>query len=240
MRLSRRFVLAVIAAVLSLPVFGKVSARADQPMRIGVIGSGALGLTVGGLWVQAGHEVMFASRNPDELAQMVKRLGGGASVGSPREAAEFGDAVLFAVPYAALPRLGRELHGALAGKVVLDATNPSGHDDDLSREAMTEGVGPTSAKYLPGVLLVRAFSAVDAISVATSARRSDGKLGVPVAGDDDGAVDLAAQLVRDAGCEPVVVGDLASAKIFQRGAPGFRANTNAPFLRDLLDLPEAR
>jgi predicted dinucleotide-binding enzyme len=83
------------------------------------------------------------------------------------------------------------------------------------REANANGVGRTSAKYLPGTRLVRAFSAVDATAVDASAGRQSDRLGVPLAGDDAQAVQVAAQLVRDAGCEPVVVGDLAAATRFQ-------------------------
>ena len=94
-----------------------------------------------------------------------------------------------------------------------------------------------SAKLLPGTRLVRAFSAVDATAVAASAGRSSGKLGVPLlAGDDAQAVQIAAQLVLDAGCEPVIVGDLAEARSFQRGNPAFRANTTALELRRLLGI----
>jgi predicted dinucleotide-binding enzyme len=204
-------------------------------MRIGVIGAGSLGGTVGRLWVQAGHEVLFSSRNPEELASMVRELGPRAQAGTPRQAAEFGAVVLFAVPYGALPQLGQDLREALRGKIVLDACNPApGSDDALAREAVANGVGPTSAKYLPGVRLVRAFSAVDASAIAASAGRQSGKLGVPLAADDAQAVQVAEELVRDAGCEPVVVGDLASARRFQRGAPAFRANTTVPELRRLL------
>jgi hypothetical protein len=63
---------------------------------------------------------------------------------------------------------------------------------------------------------------------------------VPIAGDDAEAVQVAAQLVRDAGCEPVVVGNLSAAKSFQRGGPGFRANTTALELRRRLGLPEGK
>ena len=127
----------------------------------------------------------------------------------------------------------------LRGKIVLDACNPSsGSGSALARDAQANGVGQTSAKYLPGTRLVRAFSAVDATAVAASAGRQSGKLGVPLAGDDAQAVRAAAQLVRDAGCEPVVVGNLAAATRFQRGGPGFRASTTAPELRRLLGVPE--
>ena len=172
---------------------------------------------------------------------MTRQLGPRASAGTSREAADFGSVLLFAVPYGALPQLGRDLQEVIHGKIVLDACNPApGTDDALAREAMADGVAQTSAKYLPGTRLVRAFSAVDASAIAASASRQSGKLGVPVAGDDAQAVQVAAQLVRDAGCEPVVVGNLAAARSFQRGGPGFRANTTVPELRRLLGLPEGK
>ena len=245
MSFSRRSALGILAAFAALqalaPRKGRAAQAAPQPLRIGVIGAGSQGGTVGRLWVQAGHEVLFSSRHPDELVAMTRPLGPRASVGTPRQAAAFGAVVLFAVPYDALPQLGQELQAELRGKIVLDATNPGpGSDTALAREAMANGVGQTSTKYLPGTRLVRAFSAVDAWAVAASAGRQSGKLGVPVAGDDAQAVEVAAQLVRDAGCEPVVVGNLVAATSFQRGGPGFRVNTTAPELRRLLGLPEGK
>jgi 8-hydroxy-5-deazaflavin:NADPH oxidoreductase len=241
MPLSRRFVLGALAAFASLQALVPGRGRAAQPMRIGIIGAGSLGGTIVRLWVQAGHEVLFSSRHPDELVSMTRQLGPRASAGTPRQAAEFAIIVLIAVPYGALPQLGRDLQEVLRGKIVLDASNPApGSDDALAREAMANGVAQTSAKYLPGTRLVRAFSAVDASAVAASAGRQSGKLAVPVAGDDAQAVQVAVQLVRDAGCEPLVVGNLAAASSFQRGGPGFRANTTAPELRRLLGLPEGK
>jgi predicted dinucleotide-binding enzyme len=245
MLFSRRSALVILAAFAALqaiaPRKGRAAQAAAQPLRIGIIGAGSQGGTVGRLWVQAGHEVLFSSRHPDELVSMTRPLGPRASVGTPRQAAAFGSVVLFAVPYDTLPQLGQDLHAELRGKIVLDATNPGpGSNNALAKEAMANGVGQTSAKYLPGTRLVRAFSAVDASAVAASASRQSGKLAVPVAGDDAEAVQLAAQLVRDAGCEPVVVGNLAAASSFQRGGSGFRANTTAPELRRLLGLPEGK
>lgn len=238
MPFSRRSALGALAALGAFPAAAPVRAQPAQPMRIGVVGAGSLGGTVGRLWVEAGHEVLFSSRHPEELASMVRRLGPRASAGTPREAAGFGPAVLVAVPYAALPRLGQELQDALRGKVVLDACNDSpSRDDPVGREALANGLGLTSAKLLPGTRLVRAFSAVDASAVAASSRRQGGTLGVPLAGDDAQAVQLAAQLVRDAGCEPVVVGGMAAASRFERGTPVFRANATAPELRRLLGVP---
>jgi hypothetical protein len=241
MPFSRRFILGALTALAAFQALVPHKGGAAEPLRIGVIGAGSLGGTVGRLLVQAGHEVLFSSRHPEELAAMTRQLGPRASAGTPRQAAEFGSVVLVAVPYEALPELGRELQDVLRGKIVLDASNPPpGSENALTKEAMAAGVGQTSAKYLPGTRLVRAFSAVDASAVAASAGRQTGKLGVPVAGDDAEAVQVAAQVVRDAGCEPVVVGNLAAATSFQRGGPGFRANTTAPELRRRLGLPEGK
>ena len=197
-----------------------------KPMRIGVIGAGSLGGTVGRVLVQAGHEVKFSSRHPGELGSITRELGRRASSGTAREAAEFGTVLLCAVLYDALPELGRDLQNAIRGKVVLDACNPlGGSESALAREAMANGVGPTSAKLLPGARLVRAFSAVDATAVETSFKGQSEKLGVPLAGDNSDSVQVAAQLVRDAGCQPVIVGNLAAAKSFQRAAARVSART---------------
>jgi predicted dinucleotide-binding enzyme len=187
--------------------------------------------------VQAGHEVLFSSRHPEELVPMTRELGPRARAGTPHEAAEFGTVLLFAVPYEALPELGRDLQETIHGKIVLDACNARG-DTPLTKETEANGVGVTSAKLLAGTRLVRAFSAVDATAVAASFKGQSDKLGVPLASDDPDAMQVAAELVRDAGCEPVIVGDLAAGKKFERGSPGFRANTTGPKLRSQLGLPE--
>jgi 8-hydroxy-5-deazaflavin:NADPH oxidoreductase len=241
---------AMAAAMLSLystgiraaqPAENQGGAQPAKSMRIGVIGAGSLGGTVGRVLVQAGYEVKFSSRHPEELASLTHDLGSRASTGTPREAAAFGKVLLFAVPYEALPQLGRDLKDDIRGKVVLDACNVSSRTDSaLAGEVQANGAGLTSAKLLPGSRLVRAFSAVDATQVEASFKHEREKLGVPLAGDDAAAVEIAVQLVRDAGCEPVIVGKLAACKSFDRDGPGWRANTTAPNLRRLLGVGEGK
>jgi 8-hydroxy-5-deazaflavin:NADPH oxidoreductase len=202
-------------------------------MRIGVIGAGWLGGTVGRLWVRSGHQVLFSSRHPERFANLARELGSRALTGSVADAAAFGPLVLIATPYAALPTIGRDHHKALQGKIVLDATNPS-PSDPLGRDAGLDGVGQISARLLPGSRLVRVFGAVDASAIEASAAGRGEPLAVPLAGDDPEAVETAILLVRDAGCEALLVGDLASARSFQRHGPGFRANTGLTRLRRLL------
>ena len=206
--------------------------------RIGVVGSGRLGGTVGALWVKAGHPVMFSSRHPDELKDMVARLGSLASAGSVQQAIAFGDVVLIAVPYAALPKIGDEHRDALKGKVVLDACNAVASRDgaELRTEVDQSGIGVTSQKYLPGARVVRAFNTLSSGILAREANRADPRLAIPIAGDDRAAVDVVAKLVRDAGFEPVVVGKLKDASRFQQGAPGYGQNVTAVELRRTLSL----
>jgi predicted dinucleotide-binding enzyme len=199
--------------------------------------AGWLGGTVGRLWVKAGHKVLFSSRNVEQQRQAVARLGPNALAGSVEEAAAFGEVVLVAVPYRTLGGIGETLSEVLAGKIVLDACNPYTPDPPaLICEIEAGGVAIASARLLPGTRLVRAFSAVDATAIEASANGRGERLGVPLAGDDAEAVAMAEQLVRDAGCDPVVVGDLAAARRFQRGGAGFRAHLPGPALRRALQL----
>lgn len=233
MPMTRRTALVAMTVFAAVPSLGfgteggSGGGTPDKPLRIGVIGAGWLGGTVGRCWVKAGHEVLFSTRHPDELEAWVKPLGPRASCGTPQQAAEFGDILLIAVPYEAIPELAKTLGAQMRGKIVLDACNPSASSNSaLAKEALANGAAVTTAKYLAGARVVRAFSAVDATSVEASFSASDDKLGVPIASDDVTALQVVAQLVRDAGCAPVVVGNLAQAVSFQRGGPGFRANTS--------------
>jgi 8-hydroxy-5-deazaflavin:NADPH oxidoreductase len=201
-------------------------------LRIGTIGAGRIGGTLGGLWVRAGHPVMFSSKDPQEGEALAARLGPLARAGSVAEAIAFGEVVLLAVPYGAMPEIGREYGEALKGKIVIDAGNAiAGRDGPIADEADREGIGLTSQKYLPGTRLVRAFNTIGYTILASEAARADPKLPIPIAGDDAEAVKVAAALVHDAGFEPVVAGGLADARRFQRGAPGYGPSANAAELR---------
>jgi len=205
---------------------------------IGVIGSGRIGGTIGGLWVKAGHPVLFSSRHPEELKDMVAGLGPLARAGTVAEAIAFGDALFIAVPYGALPQIGKDYAPALKGKIVLDACNAvAPRDGALAEEAQRNGIGTTSQKYLPGTRLVRAFNSMSYMIFARDAHRPDPKLAIPIAGDDLAAVQVAAGLVRDAGFDPVIVGNLADANRFALGAPGSHQEVSAAELKQKLSLP---
>jgi predicted dinucleotide-binding enzyme len=243
---SRRHFLQAAGAAAAGLAFGRLPLAAQgaavpqttRPMKIGIIGSGQQGGSLGLLWAKAGHEILFSSRHPDELADLVASAGPKARAGLPQEAAAFGDVVLIAVPYGALPQVGRDYAAIMKGKVVIELGNPrEDRDGPMAAEAMKKGTGIASAEYLPGVRLVRALNALSSVQVEREAHRSGELLGVPVAGDDPAAVAVAVQLVQDAGFEPVVVGGLARAKEFDRNSAVYVKGMTARQIRETLGLP---
>jgi len=237
----RVVVLASAGMLVSASLSGTRSASGQtapaSKLKIGVIGAGHIGSTVGGLWIKAGHPVLFSSRHPEELNGLVANLGSLARNGTVEQAIQFGDVVFIAVPYGALPNIGLGYAKPLAGKIVLDANNavPS-RDGPIAEEVEHNGIGITSQKYLPGTRLVRAFNTLAYSILAREANRPEPRLAIPIAGDDAEAMRIAAALVRDAGFDPVVVGKLADASRFQRGAPGYGQNVSAAELRQRLSL----
>jgi len=217
---------------------GSALGQERDKVRIGVIGSGHIGGTIGGLWVKNGHEVMFSSRHPEELKDLVAGLGPNAQSGTVQQVIDVGDVLFVAVPYAALPQIGQEYGPSLKGKIMLDACNAIAPRDGaaFAEEVERDGIGMVSQKYLPGVRLVRAFNTLNYTIFAREANRPDPKIAVPIAGDDAEAVKVAARLVQDAGFDPVMVGTLKDASRFQRGAAGYGQAVSAAELKQKLSL----
>jgi predicted dinucleotide-binding enzyme len=216
----------------------RLLAQGNSSSRIGIIGSGNIGGTIGGLWVKKGHSVFFSSRHPDELKDMVVKLGNLAQAGTVEQAVTFGDVLFIAVPYGAVPQIGKDYSAKMKGKVMLDACNAvSTRDGTIAEEVEQNGIGVTTQKYFPGVRIVRAFNTMSYMVFAREANRPDPKLAIPIAGDDPQAMQVAAALVRDAGFDPVTVGTLADARRFQRGQPGYGQQVTAAELKQKLSLP---
>ncbi|KAB1074328.1 NADPH-dependent F420 reductase [Methylobacterium planeticum] len=233
----RRRLLGLGLALSAGLLTGNAQAEGAKPARIGIIGAGNIGGTIGSLWVKGGHEVMFSSRHPEELKGLVEGLGPRAKAGTPAEAVAFGEAVLIAVPYKAYPDLSRDYGEALKGRVVIDAGNATqARDGDLYTEVKTNGIGATSAKYFPGARIVRAFNAANYKIFAKNAGRNAPRMAIPIAGDDEAALELARRLVSDAGFDPVLVGPLKDADRFAMGSAGFGHDLSAPELRQMLGL----
>jgi predicted dinucleotide-binding enzyme len=220
MNTRRVFLHAALLAAFALPLAARCAElpAAGKP-KIGMIGSGNVGSNLGKVWVSKGYTVMFSSKDIEADRRLAAQIGRGAQAGTPEEAAAFGDVLVFAVPYGALPELGKSLGSALKGKIVIDASNPfAQRDGAIADQALAQGAGIVSARLLSGARIVRAFNAIGAARMG-AVHEAPGKIGMPLASDDKAAVDVASAMIRDIGFEPVLVGGLAMGKYLMPGTP---------------------
>jgi predicted dinucleotide-binding enzyme len=223
---TRRRVIAIclsVGLVLMLPGPRSSSSAAEPasaPLKIGIIGTGRIGGALARHWIAAGHEVFVSSRHPEELQALVAELGPHAHAGTPLEAATFGTVILVSVPYAAMPQIGADLRTPLAGKVILDTSNPNERrDGPMAVEAQGKGAGIATAGYLHSRRIVRAFNCIPAATLAHDGNRQPERIAIPLGSDDSEGLKIAERLVRDAGFDPVVVGSLAATRVFDLGQP---------------------
>jgi len=226
-------------AMLATAVSATTARAAEKPMKIGIIGTGKIGGALAEHWAKAGHDLLISSRHPEELKPLAAKLGSHVKVGTPAEAAAYGDVILISVPYKALPQVGQDFAKQLAGKVVLETGNPyPQRDGEMAVKAREQGTGAASKSFLPGVKLVRAFNAINAGNLRDDANRSGSLVAIPLAGDDKDALAVASQLVRDAGFDPVIVGDLSQARRFDVNTKVYVQVLSAKELRKELQLKE--
>ncbi len=160
-------------------------------MKIGIIGAGRIGGTLGKVWAAAGHDVLFGMRDPRRAAEE----GITGKVGSFAEAAEHGEAVLFAVPGSVLLETARPL--TLAGKIVIDATNGGNTDQPVVRAL---------AAAFPTAYVYKAFNTLGFENFQNptfGTERADLLfIGAPT------QQEVVAGLITDVGLNPIYVGDL--------------------------------
>lgn len=206
-------------------------------MRIGIIGAGMIGGTVGRLLADAGHEVLISSRHPEQLGERARDIGG--QCGPIIQAATWGDALLLAIPFFSTEDLDMAVKDALIGKVVLDASNPIAERDGRAFEEMTKmgrGSAAWTQKRLYGVHVVKAFNTVHYATLESEAHREGERVAVPIASNHQDAVELASKLVTDCGFDPVVVGGTDDAARFDPGSPVWNSGMTAAQVREALGL----
>ena len=184
-------------------------------MRIGIIGAGNVGGTLGRAWAQNGQDIVFGVQNPTapKVLALLADMGGRAKAGSVSEAAAHGDVVVFATPWAATED-AVEKAGDLAGKVVLDCTNPL--KEDLSGLALghsTSG-GEQVAAWASGGRVVKIFNTTGFENMGNPSYNGTA-ITMFFAGDDAGAKAVAAQLAGEIGFDPVDAGPLANARLLE-------------------------
>lgn len=210
--------------------------------KIGIVGSGHIGGTLGILFAKAGYQVLFSSRHPDRLKDLVETAGPGTCAGTVDEAIAFGDVIVLSVPLKAIPELGAETKAALMGKIVIDTSNPyPERDGKIGEEGRGDpgGMGTFVARLLPGARIIRAFNTVYSADLIRTINKNGDRIGIPIAGDDQEGLNAAVELVEQAGLEPVVVGSLSTSKLFDVGTPVYATSAAAKEIREQLNLKHA-
>src|SRR5215472_12619910 len=141
--MSRRETFRLFGTALTAAISpAAVMAQGAPPLKIGIIGAGREGSTLGTLWAKAGHQVMFSSRHPEELKSLVDGIGPAAQAGTVEQAVAFGDVVAIVVPYSAMQQIGQDYGAALARKqLVFDVSNPIARRDgeDIVKSVADQG-----------------------------------------------------------------------------------------------------
>lgn len=182
-------------------------------MRIGILGTGGMATTLGGAWVRAGHHVLVGGRDRAAAGTTAARIGA-AGHGTLADAAAYGEAVLAAVPAEVAPELVKGLADTLAGRTVIDCSNPLVPTDDgltLSTGGTTS-IARRMAEAAPDARVVKAFNLChDSIWTLPRPVFEGAPLAVPFCGDDPAALARTAELITSMGCAPVPCGGLARA-----------------------------
>jgi 8-hydroxy-5-deazaflavin:NADPH oxidoreductase len=188
-------------------------------MNIGIIGSGNVGGTLGTRWAQAGHQVIFGSRNPgsDEMQQLIAKSGGhqgrSARAASLADAARSSEVLLLATPWPATKAVLQGL-GDLAGKVLIDAVNPLLPDLSGLELGTTTSAAERVAAWVPGAKVVKAFNTVGFNIMANPAFGAERPV-MFYCGDDAAAKQTVRPLVDQLGFQAVDAGPLTQARLLE-------------------------
>ncbi len=188
-------------------------------MRIGVIGSGQVGETLSDGFLKHGHEVMRGSREPAKLAGWKSGAGQRAHTGTMPEAARFGEVVVLAVKGTAAAAAAESCADGLAGKVVIDTTNP------IAEAPPVNGVLPFFTRLdaslmedlqrrVPRARFVKAFSCVGS-ALMVDPQLPGGKPTMFVCGNDDAAKRQVGSLLAELGWESEDLGKAESARAIE-------------------------
>ncbi len=183
-------------------------------MRVGILGSGLMGGKLGAIFARAGHEVVFSyARRKEKLMKLARDAGRNARAGTPGEAARDADALLLAVHWSRIEDVLKRA-GDLSGKVIVTCSLPMNADDTGLVVAHTSSGAEVLAKRNPEARIVCAFNTVpsEVLFGVFEARRRPTRPSLVYCGDDPKSKRVAAQLIRDAGFDPVDAGPLRIAR----------------------------
>lgn len=170
---------------------------------------------MGKIWAGKGHEVMFSSRHPEKAKALAQSVGNNACFGLPADAVKFGDIVALAVPWSQAENALKSA-GSLAGKILIDCTNPLKPDYSGLAVGLTTSAAEEDAKVAKGARVVKAFNTTFAALMASESRLF-GELSPTgfYCGDDAAAKAIVSDLIRDTGLEPIDAGPLAMSRCLE-------------------------
>lgn len=182
-------------------------------MQVGIIGAGRIGGGVARQLAGAGHQVLLSfSRDRATLDQLAAQIGPSVSTGSPADAVSFGEVVVVSVPWTVLPT-ALEQAGPLDSKIVIDTTNQFG-GPPLPPDGQTAAA--FNMARMPGARYTKSFNTLTAAFQAEAAGRDgDERVVQWLCGDDAGAKEIVAGLIRDAGFAPVDLGGTAGCAVME-------------------------
>jgi len=182
-------------------------------MRIGIIGAGRIGGNCAAQFAKGRHEVKLSfSRDPTRLEALAAEIGKRATVGTPAEAAEFGEVVVLSVPWDLIDE-AIEQAGGLEGKIVIDTTNQYG---SVSLPAEGETAAQHNAARMPAARYTKSFNTLTSAFQADAADRPEADRVVQwVCGDDEDAKRIVMDLIADAGYAPVNLGGTAGCGVME-------------------------
>jgi 8-hydroxy-5-deazaflavin:NADPH oxidoreductase len=167
--------------------------------------------------VAGGHDVTIVDRDPEEAERLAEELRGATESGATVEAAgpgaePRGEVVILAVYYPGNLQIARDLGEGLAGKVVVDISNPLNETfDGLATAPGTSAAAEVAGVAASGARVVKAFNTTFS-GTLVEGQVAGQPLDVLIAGDDEGAKETVAQLVRDGGLRAIDVGPLERAQ----------------------------
>lgn len=181
-------------------------------MKIGIIGAGNMGSGLGKFWAQNGHQLMFSySRDPAKLEKIAQSIGDNATVGTPAEAAQFGDVVLLSVPYGAIGD-ALQAAGSLDGKILFSCVNALLPDMSGLAVGTATSAAEEIAKLAPGARVVEALPLFAEVLNSPSQRFDDLTATIFYTGDDAEAKQIVADLLSEIDVDVVDAGSLKNSR----------------------------
>ena len=180
-------------------------------MKIGIIGTGRLGSTLGKIWAEKGHTIMFGSRDPQKAKKLANSIGSNASGGTYEETAKFGDVIILAVPWSGAKE-SIKTAGDLDGKIIVDSTTTAAPHLGGPLIGRTPSAAEKVAKWAVGAKVIKAIHTIGVESL-NKLQFGTQQASLFICGDDLDAKSKVKQLGRDLGFEVIDAGPLTNARL---------------------------